>query len=131
MTSTGEMLRDIRYALVHTFLEVDQSLCDSRIQGNHRTGAVGLATHSTELETVSGEGKWTGAVSVGIVDEQFRNLGDVDFHALLSSHDEEVFFVSLLDVVEQFAHLLAQETRDDSWRSLVGTQSVGVGGTHD
>ena len=34
-------------------------------------------------------------------------------------------------MVEQFGELLAQERGDDGGRSLVGTQTVGVGGTHD
>ena len=34
-------------------------------------------------------------------------------------------------MVEQFAHLLAKETRDDGWRCLVGTQAMGIGGRHN
>ena len=58
------------------------------------------------------------------------NLGYVELHALLAGHVEQVVLVALLDVVEKFAELLAQERRDDGRGSLVGAQSVGVGGAH-
>ena len=34
-------------------------------------------------------------------------------------------------MVEQFADLLAEERADDGGRCLVGSQTVGIGGTHD
>ena len=41
--------------------------------------------------------------------------------SLLSGHVEEVFLVGLLNVVEQFAELLAEERVDDCRRCLVGS----------
>ena len=62
---------------VHIFLEFRQLLGKGGIQRNHGTGAVGLGTHGAELEAVAGEGERAGAVAVGIVYHQFRNLRDV------------------------------------------------------
>ena len=115
---------------IHTLLEVDEGLGNSTVQCNHCTGTVGLRTYGTELKAVACEGEGRGAVAVGIVNEQFRNLWDVHLQTLLASHGQEVF-VSCLNVVEQFADLLAQEAGDDGRRSLVSTQTMGVGGTHD
>ena len=114
------ILGDLCDALVNTPLEIHQSLCDGRVQGNHRAGTVGLATHGAELKAVSRESEGAGAVAVGVVNEQFGYLGNVDLHALLASDHEEVFFVGLLNMVEQLAHLTAEETGDDGRRCFVG-----------
>ena len=50
---------------VHIFLEFHQLLGKGGVQRNHGTGAVGLGTHSAELEAVAGEGERAGAVAVG------------------------------------------------------------------
>ena len=43
---------------VNTQLEIVQSFGYSCIKHNHGRSTVGLGTYSTELETVSGKGKW-------------------------------------------------------------------------
>ena len=37
----------------------------------------------------------------------------------------------MLDSLEEFGELLAEEAGDDGRRCLVGSQSVGIGGRHD
>ena len=115
----------------HTLLEADECLSNSRVQGNHCTGAVGLRTYGTELKAVACEGEWRGAVTIGVIDQQFRNLRDIHLQTLLASHGEDVIYIGLLDMIEEFAHLLTQERADDGRRCLVGAQTMGVGGTHD
>ena len=129
--SAGKLLLKLGNLGVDTLLEVNESLSHGTVQGNHGTGAVSLRTHGAELEAVACKGEGRRAVAVGIVDEQFGNLRDVHLQSLLASHSEDIVHVGLLDVVEQFAHLLAEERRHDGGRCLVGTQTVGVGGTHD
>ena len=65
---------------------VDQCLSNGTIERYHSAGTVGLATHGTELEAVAREGERRRAVAVGVVDEQFGNLRDVEFHSLLAIH---------------------------------------------
>ncbi len=104
-----KLLGGLGDACVNAFLEAEECLCHCGVQCYHRTGAVRLRTHGTELKAVAGEGERTGAVAVGVVDEQFGNLGDVHLHALLAVHGEDILPVRLLDVVEEFAHLFAEE----------------------
>ena len=104
----SELLLELRDAGVDALLEVDEGLGHSTVEGYHRTGTVGLRTYGTELEAVASEGEGRRTVTIGIVDEQLRNLGDVHLQPLFASHGEEVL-VSLLNVVEQFADLLAKE----------------------
>ena len=131
MGSACEFLLELRNHGIHSLLKAYKGLGDGAVEGDHRTGAVGLRTYGSELETVSCEGKGRGAVTVGVVDEQFRNLRDIHLQALLASHSEHVIHVGLLDVVEQFRNLLAEERTDDGRRRLVGTQTMSVGSTHD
>ena len=126
---------DFRLALfnqfVHIFLEFRQLLGKGGVQRNHGTGAVGFGTHGAELEAVAGKGERAGAVAVGIVYHQFRNLRDVQLHALLAAEADEVVLGTLFNVLQHLAQLLAQEGRDDGGRRLVGTQPVGVRRTGD
>ena len=109
VTCTFKFLLKFWDASIHALLEVGQSLCNGTVQGNHRTGAVGLRTYGTELETVSCEGERRGTVTVCVVDEQLRNLRDIHLQTLLASHSENIILVGLLDMVEQLTHLLAKE----------------------
>ena len=88
---------------VHIFLEFHQLLGKGGVQRNHGTGAVGLGTHGAELEAVAGEGERAGAVAVGIVYHQFRNLRDVQLHALLAAEADEVVLGALFDVFQHLA----------------------------
>ena len=119
------------YAGIYALLERNKCLGYSTVERNHGAGTVSFATHGTELEAVAGEGKRTGAVAVGVVNEQFWNLWNIKLHALLTIHGEEVFLVGLLDMVEQFGELLSEERADDGWWSFVGTETMGIGGRHD
>ena len=123
--------RVLEYLRVDAPLEVDKCLGDGAVEGNHGAGTVGFASHSAKLETVAREGEGAGAVAVGVVDEQLGYLGDVELHALLAVHREEVFLVGFLDVVEQLGELFAEERADDGGGCLVGSQTMGVGGAHD
>ena len=116
---------------VYTLTEFGQRLCHGGIENNHCGSTVSLRAYGTKLEAITREGERRRAVAVGIVDEQFGNLRNVEFHALLAGNGEEVLGVGGLYLPQQIAKLLAEERRDDGWRSLVGTQSVGVGCTHD
>ena len=109
MLCTLQLLGKLRNTSIHTLLEVNQSLSNGTIQGNHGAGTVGLRTYGTELKAVAGEGEWRGTVTVGIIDEQLRNLRNIHLHALLASHCQEVVLVGLLDVVEQLRELFAEE----------------------
>ena len=115
---------------IHAPLEVGESFGHSRVEHDERTGTVGLRAHGTKLEAVAREGERRRAVAVGVVNHQFGNLRNVEFHTFLSGHGEEFVLVSLLDVVEQVGELLAQEAGDDGRRSLVGPEPMVVGGTH-
>jgi hypothetical protein len=53
------------------------------------------------------EGEWRGAVAVGIVDHQLRNLRNVELHTLLACQGKEFFLVGFLDMIEQVGELLA------------------------
>ena len=94
---------------VYATLEVVESLCHSGVEYYHSACTVGLRTYGTEFESVTGKCERRCAVAVGIIDEQFRNLWNVELHALLASKIEEFVFVSLLDMVEQVAELLTEE----------------------
>ena len=121
MPCSFEFLAEFRNVGIHTFLEVNESFSDSTVQGNHRTGAVGLRADSTELEAIAGEGEGRRAVTVGIINQQFWNLRNVHLHSLLAVHAENVLFVGFLNMVEQLCELFAEERRDDCWGSLIGT----------
>ena len=94
---------------IDALLEVVEGLGDGGVQGYHGAGAVAFGAGCAEFKAVAGEGEGRRAVAVGVVDEQFGNLGDVEFHFLLVGHVEEVVLVGPFDVVEQLADLLAEE----------------------
>ena len=106
--STSKLLLVLRDLGIHALLERYEGLSNGTVQGNHGRCTVSLRTYSTELETVTGEGEGRGTVTIGIINEQFRNLRDIHLQALLTTHGEEVLIGSL-DVVEQLANLLAKE----------------------
>ena len=133
MTGTLSKLRttlELLYPCVHTLLEVNQSLSHSRVEGYHGAGAVSLRTYGTELKAVAGEGERRGAVTVGIVYEQFRYRRDVELQSRLGT-DSYAVILGILQMVENLCELLAEERADDSRWCLVSTQTVCVGGTHD
>lgn len=110
----AEIFGSLFNQFVHIFLEFHQLLGKGGVQRNHGTGAVGFGTHGAELEAVAGEGERAGAVAVGIVYHQFRNLRDVQLHALLAAEADEIVLGALFDVFQHLAQLLAQEGRDDT-----------------
>ena len=106
--SASQFLLELRDAGIHTLLKVNQSLGHGTVQGNHSAGTVGLATHGTELKSVTRKGEWRCTVTIGVIDEQLRDFGDIHLQSLLTSHGEEVLIGSL-DVVEQLRNLLTEE----------------------
>ena len=116
---------------VYVALEVSQLLGQSGVEGYHGTGAVGLRTHGAELEAVAGEGEGAGAVAVGVVDEQFGYLRDVQLHALLAAQADEFVLVALLDMCQHLRELLAEEGGDDGGWCLVSAQTVCISSTGD
>ena len=133
VTCSGSEFRTVSiflYAFIDTSLEVGKCLSHSSVERYHSTCAVCLGAHSTELETVSGEGEWRRAVAVGVVYEQLGNLWQRQRHLFLVGKLQRRLLVCLLNVVKEFADLLSEERADNSWRSLVSTQTVGVCSTH-
>ena len=125
--------RNLRFTpfdeFVHIFFEFYQLLGYGGVQGNHGTGTVCFRTYGAELKTVSGEGERTGAVTVGIVNQQFRNLRNIQFHALLAAKAYEIILCTLFNVFQYLRQLFAQEAGNDCGRCFVGTQAVCVRGT--
>ena len=74
---------------VNTLLEILQSLSHSSVQHDHSRSTVGFRAYSTEFEAVAGECERRCTVAVGIVDEQFRNLRNVELQSLLAGDVEE------------------------------------------
>ena len=85
---------------VNSAFEVDQGFSHGTVQGYHCAGTVGLRAHGAEFKSVTREGKRTCSVAVGIVDEQFRNLRNVQLHLLFAGNGEEVVLVSLFDMLQ-------------------------------
>ena len=73
------------YQFVHFFLEFGKLFGYGCVQGNHGAGTVGLRTYGTEFKAVAAEGKWRCTVTVCIVNQQFRNLWNVEFHTVFAS----------------------------------------------
>ena len=94
-----QLLLKLRNAGVDTLLEVGEGLSHGTVQRYHRTGTVGFRTYGTELEAVAREGEGRGAVTVGIVDEDFWNLRDVHLHALLTCHRKDITDIGSLNMV--------------------------------
>ena len=97
--------------LVNTLLEMGQRLGHSGIEDNHRGGAVGLRTGSTELEAVTSKGKGRGAVAVGIIQEELGNLRNIEGERALALEVDNLLVGGVLQMVEQLGKLLAQEWR--------------------
>ena len=131
MLCAGQFLLELRNTCINLLLEFYQSFGNGAVQSNHGAGAVGLRTYSTELKAVTCEGEGAGTVTVGIINEQLRNLRNIHLHALFAGKGEYVILIGFLDVIQQFAHLLAQERRDNCWWSFVGAQTMSIGGAHD
>ena len=125
--------RNLRFTLldefVHIFFEFYQLFGYGSVQGNHGAGTVCFRTYGAELKTVSGEGERAGAVTVGIVNQQFRNLRNIQFHALLAAKAYEIILGTLFNVFQYLRQLFAQEAGNDCGRCFVGTQTVCICGT--
>ena len=94
---------------IHTGLEVGESLGHCCVEHNHGSCTVGLRAYSAELEAVACEGEWRCAVAVSIVQHQFGYLGDVEAECLLACQIEQLVVIGLLQFLQQFGELLAQE----------------------
>ena len=79
---------DFRFTLfderVHVLLEPGKLFGNGRVERNHGTGTVCLRAYGAEFEAIAGEGERRGAVAVGIVNQQFGNLRDVQLHSLFA-----------------------------------------------
>ena len=118
------------YEGIDAHLEVGERFGHGGVEHNEGAGAVGRRADGAKLEAVAGEGEGRGAVAVGVVDEEFGNLGNVELHALFACHGSERVG-RLCDAVEEFAHLLTQERGDDGGRGFVTAEAVGVARAHD
>ena len=118
-------------ACIHTFFEGNESFRHGGVEGNHRAGTVGNGTDGAELEAVSGECEGRGAVAVGVVHHEFRNLRDAEFHAVFSFESEEFVGGGVFDFLQEFADLFSEEAGDDGRWCFVGAETVSVGGAHD
>ena len=114
---------------IDALLERGESLGHGGVEGYHGAGTVDAGAGGTELEAVAGEGEGAGAVSVGIIDNEVGNLGDVYLTGVLLGEGRQVGV--LLDGVEEAGDVVAEERGDDGGRCLVATETVGVGGRHD
>ena len=128
---SDKLLLSLSNTRIDTLLERGKGFGNCTVQGNHGRSAVGLTTHGTELETVARKGKGAGSVAVGVIYEQFGNLGDIHLQALLSIHSKQIVSIGFLDMIEQLTHLTTEETRNDGRWCFVGSQSMCIGGTHD
>ena len=104
-----QFLLSFCHECVNIFLEVGELFCDCGVQGYHGACAVRLGTDCTEFEAVSRECERRCAVAVCIVDQEFRNLRNAQFHALLASQRQEFVGRTVLHVVEHTAQLRAEE----------------------
>jgi len=64
------------HTCIHFGTESLQLVAYDGVQGNHVGCAVIARTHRTELKLVAGKGKRRCAVAVGIVEQDFRNIGN-------------------------------------------------------
>ena len=94
-----QFLSVCRYACINAFLEVGQCFSHGTVQRYHSRCTVSLAAYGTELESVTCKSEWRRAVTVGIVDEQLRNLRDIQLVVPLTLHAQRL---TSLNVVEQF-----------------------------
>ena len=92
VASALELLLKLRNAGVDALLEVDEGFGYCTVEGYHRAGTVGLATHGTELEAVAGEGEGRSAVAVGVVNQQFGNLRDVHLEMAFAIHQQSAAY---------------------------------------
>ena len=115
---------------IDAHLEVGERFGHGGVEHYEGAGAVGRRADGAKLEAVAGEGEGGGAVAVGIVDEEFGNLRNVELHALFAAMGASGS-AGLCDAVEEFAHLLAQERGNDGGRGFVTAEAVGVARAHD
>ena len=95
--------------LVDALLEVTQCLGYGRIEHDEGCCAVGRRADGTKLESITREGEWARAVAVGVVEQQFRHLGNVERQRLLTREVEEAVVVAFLEGGEQVGELFAKE----------------------
>ena len=119
------------YASLNDVGEVIELGSDGGIEGDKSRGIVGRRTDGAILEAVAGEGEWAGTVAVGIIEGKFGDLSDVECDLLLAVDRDLGDRVDLLHHVEDRAYSRAEEHRDDGRRSLIGAETVSVGGVDD
>ena len=100
--------------------------CHGSIERGHGSCTVGTRTHSTELEAVAREGKRTGAVAVGVVDKDFRNLHQSHRCTFLAGNLNRRVGRHFEQLAQHLRHRVAQEGGDDGWWCFIRTQSVSV-----
>ena len=108
--------------------ELLQLFSNSSVEVNVSAGdAVGRTKH-TELKFITCKCEWGSSVTVsGILAELRQNINaKLHFFFLCTA----VWLVSF-NSVKNCCELLAQEDRQDGRWCFVGSQAVGVGGTHD
>ena len=81
---------------IYAVLEACQGLGHGRVDDYHGSGAVGRRTHGTILKPVARESEGAGAVTVGVIYQQLRYLGDVHLQSLLALQVEHVLLVRVL-----------------------------------
>ena len=116
---------------IHLAAELLQLRGDGGVEGYHCTAAVGRGAHSAELEAVAGEGEGGGAVAVSIVDQHLGDMRHTELHTAFLVEDDGLLLVGVLQLVEHRRELAAEEDADDGRGRLLGTQTVGVGGSHN
>ena len=119
------------YVGVHALLEIGQGLCNGGIEDYQCCGAVLLRAYGAELESVAGECKGAGAVTVGIVEHQLRYLGDVQAEGLLGAQVDVLMSLACLQLGKDLIQLASQEGADDERGCLVGSQAVCIGCAYD
>ena len=112
---------------IYIGLKLTKLISYGRIQGQHSRSAVGRRTQGTEFKTVSGKGKRRSTVAVGIIEQQFRNLSKAQMQTFLIIYFDCVFNRTVFKAIQNFRDLRTQESRDNSWRRFVGSQTVSVG----
>lgn len=94
---------------VHIFFKLLQLVGNGGIQCYHCAGTVGIGPYGAELETVSGECERRSAVTVRVINQQFRNLRDIQLHALFVAQADQVILRALFDVLQYLRKLFAQK----------------------
>ena len=107
------------------FLELNQRVGHNRVQHRHGVGAIGGTTHGTELKLVAREGKRRGAVAVGVVQQNRRNLVNAELHVHIVAL-VELDIAAFLQFIEHAGHLRTDENGNDGRWRFVGTEAVFV-----